>query len=245
MRPRLRYRFRWHSGDVGLVFRLVELLIVILPLVGIIVAAIKAFGAADKRRGEHRDESLQVGPQQDNRRGPVPAPSAVGSPAALWQTITRVLEEHSRTDARWLEYELDPAKLLDFPLMTDMRDPLTMRFHKAKLGADLLRPARAEDLVDDRDSAARYLEAVEEYSTAFNAAEAEAVRNGRKYFSAEGQQRLARAQSLLRVASDAAATSKEKEHAYELAGKELDGLIVLPASTRAAIERGIAGEIDG
>ena len=28
-------------------------------------------------------------------------------------------ERHDRTDARWLDYEIDIAKLLDFPLMTD------------------------------------------------------------------------------------------------------------------------------
>jgi hypothetical protein len=43
-------------------------------------------------------------------------------------------------------YELDAAKLLDFPRITDMRDPLTMRFQRAKLRADLLRPNTAEDL---------------------------------------------------------------------------------------------------
>jgi hypothetical protein len=214
---------------VGLLIRLAELLIVIVPLVGVIVAAIKGLSAASKQRGQQRDES---------------AAPAVGSPAVLWQTITRVLEEHSRTDARWLEYELDSARLLDFPLMTDMRDPLTMRFHKAKLRADLLRPSRAEDLLDDRDSAERYLAAVEDYVTAFNAAETEAARRRRTGFTADAQQRLARAQSLLRVASDAAATPKERQHAYELACKELDGLLVLPAATRTQIERGIAGEID-
>jgi hypothetical protein len=49
----------------------------------------------------------------------------------------------------------------------------------------------------------------------------------------------------LRVASDTAATPQERGHAYEVARKELDGLIVLPDSTRAAIERGVADEIDG
>jgi hypothetical protein len=48
----------------------------------------------------------------------------------------------------------------------------------------------------------------------------------------------------LRVASDDAATPDERQRAYELAQKELDGLIVLPKVTRGAIERGIAGEIE-
>ena len=81
-------------------------------------------------------------------------------------------------------------------------------------------------------------------STAFDAAEDEAVRRRRSDFSEESQQRLARAQSLLRVAADAAATPQERDHAYDLARSELDGLVVLPDRTRAEIERGIAGEID-
>jgi hypothetical protein len=232
----------WHCGVVGLLIRLIELLIVIVPIAAGIIAAIRGFSRASNRRAERGEESIPEGPRPDDTSSPA---RAVGdSPAMVWQTITRVLDEHSRTNSRWLDYELDPAKLLDFPLMTDMRDPLTIRFHKAKLRADLLRPARAEDLVDDRDSAGRYLDAVEEYSTAFDAAEMEAIRRRRNDFSAEDQQRLARAQSLLRVASDDAATPKERQRAYELAHTELEGLIVLPASMRSAIERSIAGEIE-
>jgi hypothetical protein len=63
-------------------------------------------------------------------------------------------------------------------------------------------------------------------------------------FSPEGQQRLARAQHLLRVVSDDAATPQERQNAYAKARNELDGLVVLPAVTRASIERRIAGEID-
>ena len=129
--------------------------------------------------------------------------------------------------------------------MTDMGNPLTISFHKAKLRADFLRPGKAEDLLDDRDAAAQYLTAVEEYVTAFNIAEAEAQRRRRSDFSLGGQQRIARAQSLLRVASDSAATPQERQSAYDLARRELDGLIVLPPRTQASIEGGISGQLDG
>jgi len=228
---------------VGVLFRLAEVLIVILPLAGMVIAAIRAFGA-NKRRAEE---------SQDSNRARIPNDLAVIAPtgrngrnkAAQWRSIRRVLEEHSRTDKRWLEYELDLAKLLDFPLMSDMRDPLTIGFHKAKLRADFLRPVKAEDLLDDRDAAAQYLAAVEEYVTAFNVAEAEAIRRRRGDFSADDQQRIARAQRLLRVASDSAAAQQERQNAYDLARKELDGLIVLPSTTQASIERGISGQIEG
>jgi hypothetical protein len=215
---------------VGLLFRLAEFLIVIVPLAGVVIAAIRAF-SANKRPGENSPD-----PER---------PRSGGNQAALWRWLTRVLREHDRTDTRWLEYELDFAMLLDFPLMTDMRDPLTIGFHRAKLRADFLRPAKAEDLLDDRDAAARYLAAVEDYVTAFNIAEAEAKRRRRNDFSQDGQQRIVRAQNLLRVAANSAATPQERQSAYDLARRELDGLIVLPATTQASIERGIAGQLDG
>jgi hypothetical protein len=225
---------------MGLVFRLAEFLLLVLPLAGMIIAAVKAFSAYQRRAMQTREPTGQP----DDSPVSVPSGRAASNPAAQWASIKRVVEEHSRTDARWLEYELDFAKLLDFPLMTDMRNPLTTAFHKAKLRADFLRPVKAEDLLDDREAAAQYLAAVQEYVSAFNVAEAEAIRTRRSGFAQEGQQRIARAQSLLRVVSDSAASPQERQHAYDLACKELDGLIVLPPATQARIERGISGEID-
>jgi hypothetical protein len=222
---------------------LAELLIVILPLTGIVIAAVRAF-AANKRRTEESRDSVRAR-LPDDAVTTAPAARTGDTQAAQWRSIRRVLAEHNRTDTRWLEYELDFAKLLDFPLMTDMRDPLTIGFHKAKLRADLLRPVKAEELLDDRDAAAQYLGAVEDYVTAFNIAEAEAIRRRRSHFSREDQQRIARAQSLLRVAADSAAAPRERQNAHELAAKELDGLIVLPSTTLASIERGISGQIEG
>jgi hypothetical protein len=209
------------------------MLILLLPLVGLIVAAVRAFGAAQRRAREPQEAA------------PAPTEHGDNNPAVQWRSLRRVIEEHVRTDARWLEYELDFAKLLDFPLMTDMRDTLTIGFHKAKLRADFLRPVKAEDLLDDREAAAQYQAAVEDYVTAFNVAEAEAIRRRRNEFSRDDQQRIARAQRLLRVASDSAAAQQERQNAYDLAGKELDGIIVLPSTTLASIERGISGQIEG
>ncbi len=221
---------------MGLLFRLAELLIVLLPLAGVLMAAVRAFT-------NHQRRALQPPPLD---RPQIPDNVRTGNnPAAQWSSLRRVIEEHNRTDARWLDYELDVAKLLDFPLMTDMRDPLTIAFHKAKLRAEFLRPAKAEDLLDDPEAAAGYRAAVEDYVTAFNVAESEAMRKRRTGFSRAEQQRIARAQSLLRVAADSAAAPQERQSAYDVARRELDGLVVLPATTQLGIERGISGEIAG
>jgi hypothetical protein len=215
-----------------LLVRLVELLIVVVPLIGLGFAGVKAISAARDR-------------QQQDRESVGAAATTATSRAAQWRAITRTIKEHDRTDTRWLDYELDIGKLLDFPVMTDMRNPLTERFHRAKLRADLLRPATAEDLLEDGDAAREYLDAVENYVTAFDVAESEAIRKRRNDFTKPEQQRLTRARSALRVAVDEGATRQEREQAYAVAARELDGLIVLPERSRAAIERGILGELDG
>ena len=66
----------------------------------------------------------------------------------------------------------------------------------------------------------------------------------RSDFSSDDQDRLARAQRLLRLASDGGATPQERQHAYTKARAELDGLITLPAPGMAALERRMAGEIE-
>ena len=218
----------------------------IFPFAGAIGTGIRAVTAANERRAERRMERYRLKQQTK-----IAIAQASGRTRDNEETsrreLTKVLAAHGRADARWLDYEVDIAKLLDFPLMTDMRDPLTVAFHKAKRHADLLRPDRPEDvaaLAGDRAAQSEYRNAVHEYISAFEVAEAEAIRRRRSDFSDDEQQRMARAQNLLHLAQDEAATREERQIAYARAGRELDGLIVLPAPARASIERRIAGQIE-
>ena len=215
----------------------------IFPLGGMIGGGLKAVAAANERRAERRLERYRI-KQQTKIAMAEAAARGWDNDATQKREMAKVIDQHNRTDARWLDYEVDVAKLLDFPMMTDMRDPFTMGFHKARQRADLLRPDKIDDLVGDRDAQLEYRDAVHDYVSAFDVAEAEAIRRRRSDFSSEDQQRLARAQSLLRLAGDGAATPQERQNAYAKAQKELDGLLVLPATTRASIEQKIAGEIE-
>ena len=213
----------------------------IFPLGGVIGGGVRAVAAANERRADRRLERYRIKQQtkvavaEAHGRGRVDAESAR-------RDVKKLAEQHERVDARWLDYEMDVAKLLDFPMMTDLREPLTVAFHKARSRADLLRPVGAADV--DRDAALDYRDAVHDYASAFDVAEAEAIRRRRSDFSADDQDRIERAQRLLRLASDPAATSGERQNAYAKAQRELDGLIALPAATRAALERGVAGELE-
>jgi len=213
----------------------------VFPLGGAIGGTVRAITAANERRAERRLERYRL-----KQQAKIAIAEASGrkrnNEDSYRREVAKLLAMHDRTDARWLDYEVDIAKLLDFPSMTDMRNPLTVAFHSAKRQADLLRPERPEDL-SDRTAQLDYRDAVHEYVSAFEIAETEAIRRRRSDFSEDDQQRLARAQHLLRLAEDEAASPQERQNAYARASRELDGLIVLPAPARASIERRIAGAI--
>jgi hypothetical protein len=215
----------------------------IFPLGGMIGAGVRAVAAANERRADRRLERYRIKQQTKIAVAEAQGRTKVDE-ATSRRELTKLLAQHDGVDARWLDYEVDVAKLLDFPMMTDMRQPLTVAFHKSRSRADLLRPATIDDAIGDRGTLLDYRDAVHEYAAAFAVAEAEAIRRRRSDFSTEGQQRIERAQLLLRVASDESATPQERRGAYTRARTELDGLIVLPAITRASIERRIAGEIE-
>lgn len=154
----------------------------------------------------------------------------------------QLMDSHDAVNRRWLDYELDVGKLIDFPVMTDVREPLTVEFLRAKRKADSLRPGTPED-VTTAAQLAEYREAVHSFELAFDIAEREALRIKDSNFTGPERGRLATARKLLRIASDAAATPAERQTAYRRARRELDGLIVLPDATLAALEQRIAGMI--
>ncbi len=215
----------------------------IFPLGGVIGGGVRAISAANERRAERRLERYRI--KQQTKIAMAEASGRSRDDQSLRRReVQKVEAEHSDTDNRWLAYELDIAKLLDFPVMTDLRDPLTVAFHKAKRRADLLRPDTVEEILGDRAAQLEYRDAVHDYVSAFDIAEAEATRRRRSDFSSVDQERLAKAQSLLRLAGDAAATQQERQNAYSRARAELTGLIALPAAAVASIERTIAGELE-
>lgn len=144
---------------------------------------------------------------------------------------------------RWLDYELDVGKLIDFPVMTDVREPLTVAFLRAKKAADGLRPD-APGGITTAAGLAEYRTAVHGFELAFDVAGRETKRIKDSNFTEPEHQRLATARKLLNIALDNAATPAERQTAYRRARRELDGLIVLAEATLAALEEKIAGELD-
>ncbi|MET4166795.1 MULTISPECIES: hypothetical protein [Gordonia] len=162
--------------------------------------------------------------------------------------LRRTLRQHDSLNEKWFGYELDLATLIEYPMMTDMREPLTLAFHRARVRADDLRPEPGAQgpLPDSMSPAdfAEYRDAVGEYAAAFDAAERESRRRRQTDFSPVEREALDRARKLIGVAADSAATPAERQAAYKKALAELEGIIDVPQVAAAQLERQIAGALE-
>ena len=170
-----------------------------------------------------------------------PKPITKASPTQ--PQVEKLFAEHDAVTARWLDYELDVAKLIAYPTISDGRQPLTAAFLRAKKTADRLRPASPKAHLTDQELAA-YAAAVTDYEVAFDVAEREARRLKDSDFSETERKRLATAQQLLSVAVDSAATPAERQVAYKRVREELDGLIVVSDEAIVVLEKKVALPLD-
>lgn len=156
------------------------------------------------------------------------------------QNIVRWNELNNRYEAiakEWASYELDPVKILDFPLLSDMRESNTVAFHKALRHASNLKPSDLKIVSYTNPSGSPFETAVTDLENAFLVAETEAKRVRWNNFSAEEQKRLQTAKNLLNLAMDGGATDSERQAAYKRMQKELEGLIIIPKQTILALEK--------
>lgn len=176
----------------------------------------------EERRGEQRSLRARLSHRRE-------------SAARNQQAWAEALALHDEIFARWSEYELDLAKLIDYPVMSDLREPRTMAMIKAMRAAQRLRP-------DDADAEARsapaveYANAVQEFEETFLVAEDEAKRIKHGHYTAAEQERLTTARQLLNLAADEASSPNERQNAYLQLRKTVDGLLQLPQKAVAALE---------
>jgi len=174
---------------------------------------------------------------------PLPAGVEESDTRSRADRLRRLMDAHDDVTRRWLDYELDVAKVIAFPTMSDGREPLTAAFLRAKKAADGLRPASADARVD-ADELAEYRDAVHDYEVAFDVAEQEARRVRDSGFTEAERKRLERAQQLLQVAVDQSATAAERQLAYKRVREELDGLISLSDAAVEVLEKKVAPSIE-
>ncbi|MFJ4223651.1 hypothetical protein [Microbacterium sp. NPDC089695] len=222
----------------------------IFPIMGMAGGAAKAWERGAKRRHERRLETMKLKAEiktaQIEARGGSRriGPSVVDTtaPVASNALLERLFAEHDEITARWLDYELDVAKLIAFPAMSDGRQPLVAAFLRAKKTADALRPASADAEISEQ-RVSEYLDAVGAYAVAFEIAEKDARRLRDTTFTEPERKRLDRAQQLLKVAVDESATQAERNVAYKRVRDELDGLILLSDEAVQVLEKQVAREL--
>ncbi|CAN7152259.1 hypothetical protein LJR045_000103 [Microbacterium sp. LjRoot45] len=222
----------------------------VFPLIPAFGAVASGWERASRRRHERRLEILKIkgelkAAETAARAKPVATasePRPITRPSPLPDQLDRLFGTHDAVTARWLEYELDVAKLIDYPAMSDGRQPLTAAFLKSKKIADGLRPASASAKVTP-EQVAEYRAAVTDYEVAFELAERDARRQSTSGLSEAERKRLATAKQLLSVATDEAATAAERQSAYKRARRELDGLISLSDEAIVVLETKIAAEL--
>lgn len=151
-----------------------------------------------------------------------------------WNTL---IAKHREIRAEWASYELDAVKILDFPLMTDMREPATLTLHKTLKHALSLEPKDIQSVKFIDAATSPFSVAVNDLDVAFHAAEAEARRVVWSRFSSDERKRLATAKNLLSIAMDSAASDSERQMAYKRVFKELEGLIRIPEQAVLALEK--------
>lgn len=222
----------------------------VFPIMGMAGGAAKAWERSSKRRHERRIETLRLKAEikaaQLEARGKTlhagPVILDTTAPVAPHALLERLFAEHDEITARWLDYELDVAKLIAYPAMSDGRQPLVAAFLRAKKTADALRPASADSSVTERQ-VSEYLDAVGAYAVAFEIAEKDARRLRDSTFTEPERKRLDRAQQLLKVAVDESATQAERNVAYRRVRDELEGLILLSDEAVQVLEKQVAREL--
>lgn len=216
----------------------------IFPLAGLVGGFFQNWEKMAQKRHARRLEILQAKgaikaahPPRQVARVTEPRPLTKSTPTQT--QLQKLFAAHDEVTARWLDYELDVAKLIAFPTISDGRQPLTAAFLRAKKTADRMRPAsaKAEISAEELDD---YSRAVTDFEVAFEVAEREARRLKDNDFSEAERRRLATAQKLLSVAVDEAATTAERQLAYRRVREELDGLIVVSDEAITILEEKVA-----
>jgi hypothetical protein len=225
----------------------------IFPLMGVMGGVGRAWERSARSRHKRRLELLHAKAEVTAAKaaargtGAVPIAASASAPAEAAEDSTaaqleKLFAAHDAVTARWLDYELDVAKLIAFPAMSDGRQPLTAAFLRARKVADRLRPPSTKSRVTPAQLT-EYRNAVTDYEVAFDVAERDARRLKDSTFTEPERRRLDTAKQLLTVAVDQAATPAERQLAYKRVREELDGLISLSDGAIEVLENKVALEL--
>lgn len=138
------------------------------------------------------------------------------------------LATHNTLDEKWASYEESLDSILANPLMRNLEDPAVAAAVRAMGRAQSLRSASAPHLGLDEtiasSGASDYLDAVNEYQTALEAAQRKSELRGLDEFSKSDRDKIELARRMLAMAMDPGATESERQTSYERVIKIVKGL---------------------
>lgn len=147
-----------------------------------------------------------------------------------------VIKRHEDVRKQWASYEMDMSKIIDMPVMTDMREPVVIALHKALKTASSVAPESLAKLAYTPVQGSAFLTAVNDLEIAFQSAEQTAKKLAWRKFTKEERRSLSTAKNLLSLAMDSGASPAERQAAYKRVFKELQGIIEFPEKVRLEIE---------
>ena len=129
------------------------------PIMGVAGGLARRWEFGARARHKRRLEILQAkaalkAAQPPKQVASASEPRPLTKPSPTQPQLEKLFAEHDAVTARWLDYELDVAKLIAYPTISDGRQPLTAAFLRAKKTADRLRPANAKAHLTDAELAA-------------------------------------------------------------------------------------------
>lgn len=130
-------------------------------------------------------------------------------------------------------YETDLAKQIDYPMMTDVAEPLVGKYIREMRHAQELERALLKTPL--REDAEHFSTAVTGLKVSYEAAVRQAEKIRWSNFSVAEQKRLKDARTALSIIQDASTTPEQRNAQYRRISKLLDGLIVLTAPVRQSL----------
>ena len=105
----------------------------VFPFAAIVGGWGKAVAAYSERRRRDKIELARIEAEAAQRAVATSAPPRV-------RQLAKTMATHDKVNDRWFSYEMDLATLIDFPMLIDLREPLTEAFHRARVRADTYVP---------------------------------------------------------------------------------------------------------
>lgn len=164
---------------------------------------------------------------------------AIVAPVDEWALLTARLNAVKK---EWGSYELDPAKVLSYPALTNMGVQATADFHKALRMADHLQASKVKKGVSA--SGSPFEKAVLDVEHQFDVMISEARRMKWNNFTDKEKANLRKAQNLLNIAVNSASSEHERQVAYKQLLKEIEGIVVFRKATVLELESKVMPAIE-